>query len=202
MLPEDPTVGGPPSPPGGDLPEPLQGLTPPRPPRRTGVLLDPEDLRSYVGALLRAILGSYEVDPFGNFTFVHEGARVFVTIGAGPIGPHVGVFSVTNLEVELTPDLGAFLLTTNHTLGYGSFSYDTGNQAVWLRHTLHGSTLDLPELQAALAAVATTAARVDDPIQARFGGRTFLEAPSEVQQRIEPPGSRAGPDGPGAHGYL
>ena len=174
----------------------------PRPPRRTGVFVDPDDLRSHVGGLLRAILGGYEVDACGNFTFVHEGARVFVTVGPTPIGPQVGVFSVTNLDIDLTPDLARFLLTTNHTLGFGSFSYDPPNRAVWLRHTLLGTTLDLPELQTAVAAVAMTAAGLDDAIKERFGGRTFQEAPSEVQQRVEPPEPRQEPGPPNVGGYL
>src|SRR5690606_31049723 len=45
---------------------------PPPPPRRTGVFLDPEDLREHVGGLLRVMLGGYQVDAWGNYTFVHE----------------------------------------------------------------------------------------------------------------------------------
>jgi hypothetical protein len=174
-----------------------------RPPRRTGIFVDPEDLRDHVGHLLRTILGGYEVDAFGNFTFTHEDARVFVTVGGSPIGPTVGVFSVTNLEVDLSPPLAAFLLATNHTLGFGAFSYDPPNRAVWLRHTLLGTTLDGPELQSAVAAVATTAARLDDHIRDRFGGRTFQEAPGDVQRRMEPPNTgTSDPQAPGATGYL
>jgi hypothetical protein len=179
------------------------GMGPLRPPRRTGIFVDPEDLRDHVGHLLRSILGGYEVDAFGNYTFTHEDARVFVTIGASPIGPTVGVFSVTNLEIELTPKLAAFLLATNHTLGFGAFSYDPPNRAVWLRYTLLGTTLDGPELQSAVAAVATTAARMDDHIRDQFGGRTFQEAPGDVQRRVEPPSTHPDPDQPpGATGYL
>jgi hypothetical protein len=188
--------------PGRQLAEIPHGLLTPRPPRRTGVFLDPEDLREHVGGLLRAVLGGYEVDAFGNFTFTHEGARIFVTVGGSPIGPQVGVFSVTNLDVQLTPDLAAFLLTTNHTLGFGAFSYDPGNRAVWLRHTLLGTTLDLPELQTAVAAIATTAARLVERIQQRFGGRTFQEAPSDVQRRMEPPEPVHQERPPNASGYL
>lgn len=179
-----------------------QASSPPRPPRRTGVFLDPDDLRAHVGALLRAILGGYEVDGFGNYTFTHEGARVFVTVSGSPIGPQVGVFSVTNLELDLTPDLSAFLLTTNHTLGFGAFSYDAGNRAVWLRHTLLGTTLDGPELQTAVAAIATTAARLDHPIRDRFGGRTFADAPDDVQRGVEPPQVDPTPPASNASGYL
>jgi hypothetical protein len=174
----------------------------PRPPRRTGVFLDTDDLREHVGGLLRTILGGYEVDAFGNFTFTHEGTRAFVTVGPSPIGPQVGVFSVTNLDVDLTPPLATFLLTTNHRLGFGAFSYDPENRAVWLRHTLLGTTLDLPELQSAVAAVATTAAALDETIRDRFGGRTFQEAPDEVQRRVEPPDPSGDRHRPGASGYL
>jgi hypothetical protein len=174
---------------------------PPRPPKRTGMFLDPDDLREHIGGLLRAILGGYEVDAFGNFTFTHEGARVFVTVGPSPIGPQVGVFSVTNLDVDLSPDLASFLLTTNHSLGFGAFSYDGGNRSVWLRHTLLGTTLDGPELQSAVASVATTAAQLDDPIRDRFGGRTFADAPDEERRGVEPP--TADPDrAANASGYL
>jgi hypothetical protein len=112
------------------------------------------------------------------------------------------VFSVTNLDLDLTPDLAALLLTTNHTLGFGSFSYDPNNRAIWLRHTLLGTTLDGPELQTAVAAIATTAARLDDPIRDRFGGRTFADAPQDVQRGVEPPHVDAEPPAPNASGYL
>lgn len=184
------------------LTEVPSGHAAPRPPRRTGVFLDPEDLREYVSGLLRASLGGHEVDAFGNITFTHEDARVFVTVTGSPVGPQVGVFSVTNLDVPFTPELGHYLLTTNHTLGFGAFSYDPAHQAVWLRHTLLGSTLDLPELQTAVIAIATTAARLDHQIRDRFGGRTFQEAPSELQRRVEPPEPDGGRPPPNARGYL
>ena len=170
-------------------------IVPPPPPRRTGVFVDERDLREHVGALLRSILGSYEVDAFGNFTFTHEGARIFLTIGTSPVGPQVGVFSITNLDVDLDLSLATFLLTTNHMLGFGAFSYDPGNRAVWLRHTLLGTTLDLPELRSCVAAVASTAATLDDDIRDRFGGRTFHEAPADVQRNMGPPET-------GSSGYL
>ena len=175
---------------------------PPPPPRRTGVFLDAEDLREHVSRLLRTTLGGHEVDAFGNITFTHDDARVFITVTGSPVGPQVGVFSVTNLEVPLTLELAGFLLTTNHTLGFGAFSYEPRHGAVWLRHTLLGSTLDLPELQTAVVAIATTAARLDHVIRDRFGGRTFQESPSELQRRVEPPETEG--DGPptGARGYL
>lgn len=183
----------------------LRGSFPgmPSPPRRTGVFLDADDLRDHVGHLLRVMLGGYEVDAFGNFTFVHDSARVFVTVGGSPIGPQVGVFSVTNLDIALTPPLAAFIATTNHRLGFGALSYDTDNHAVWLRHTLLGTALDAPELQAAVAAVASTAAHLDDQIVEQFGGRTFNDAPADMQRSARPPDplQEAFREG-GATGYL
>ncbi|MFP5309162.1 MAG: T3SS (YopN, CesT) and YbjN peptide-binding chaperone 1 [Actinomycetes bacterium] len=175
---------------------------PPRPPKRTGVFLDPDDLRTHVGDLLRAMLGGYEVDPYGNYTFTHEDARVFVTVGATPIGPQVGVLSITNVDVELTPPLAGFLLTTNHQLGFGSFSYDADSRAVWLRHTLLGTTLDGPELQAALMAVASTAAHFDDVIEQRFGGRPFVDADEDTQKQTRPPDPAEQQQYPDSVGYL
>jgi hypothetical protein len=173
----------------------------PRPPKRTGVFLDADDLRVHVGELLRAMLGGFQVDAWGNFTFTHEDARVFVTVGETPIGPQVGVFSITNVEIELTHELSTFLLTTNHKLGFGSFSYDPESRSVWLRHTLLGTTLDGPELQSAVAAVASTAAGIDDVIRDRFGGRAFHDAPEDIQSKAKPP-SADEQGHPNASGYL
>lgn len=160
------------------------------PPRRTGVFVDADDLRTHVGELLRAILGGYQVDPFGNFSFTHDGARVYVSVGTTPVGLAVNVHSVTNIDLDLDEALATFIATTNHRLGFGALSWDTDNRAVWLRHTLLGTTLDAPELQAAVATVAQTAATIDDDIRQRFGGRTFDEAPADVRAATSPPTSR------------
>ncbi len=192
--------------PGTELEVPGGMVAMPRPPKRTGVFLDADDLREHVGGLLRAFLGGYEVDMWGNYTFTHEGARVFVTVGMSPIGPQVGVFSITNLEIDLTPPLAGFLLTTNHKLGFGAFSYDPENRAIWLRHTLLGTMLDGPELQSAVIAVASTAAYFDDRIRDQFGGRAFHDAPEDVQKRAKPPEARdqqpPATRAPNASGYL
>ena len=173
------------------------------PPRRTGVFVDVGELRAHVGDLLRAMLGGYQVDAFGNMTFTLEGARVFVTVGPGPLGPQVGVFSITNVDVPLSGELASFLLTSNHRLAFGAFSYDAENAAVWMQHSLLGGTLDGPELRGAVLAVAQTAARVDDVIRERFGGRRFVDAGEEEQARAHPPAPEPEDDDvANASGYL
>ncbi len=171
-----------------------------KPPKRTGIFIDAESLRPHVGDLLRTYLGGYQVDAWGNFTFTFESARVFVTVSDSPIGPQVGVFSITNVDLDLSDKLAGFLLGLNHQLGFGSFSYDGENRAIWLRHTLLGSTLDAPELQAAVAAVSSTAAHFDDQISEAFGGRAFHAVPEEEQQQAHPPEPTDSP--PNASGYL
>lgn len=179
-----------------------RGIQPQPPPRRTGIFVDAEELRTYVGTLLRAMLGGYEVDALGNMTFTAEGARIFVTVGPGPLGPQVGVFSITNIGVELVPDLAAFLLRTNHRMAFGAFSYEPEQSGVWLRHSLLGGTLDGPELRGAILSVASTASQVGDLIRDRFGGASFEDEPEDVQRSVHPPDPAEDDDPVNASGYL
>lgn len=179
-----------------------RGVQPAPPPRRTGIFVDVDELRAYVGQLLQAMLGGYEVDALGNMTFTAEGARIFVTVGPGPLGPHVGVFSVTNIGVELVPDLAAFLLRTNHRMAFGAFSYEPEQQGVWLRHSLLGGTLDGPELRGAILSVASTASQVAEVIGEKFGGSSFGDEPEDVQRSVHPPDPSDDTDPVNASGYL
>lgn len=179
-----------------------RGIEPGPPPRRTGVFIDVDELRAYVGQLLRTMLGGYEVDALGNMTFTAQGARIFVTVGPGPLGPHVGVFSITNIGVDLVPDLAAFLLRTNHRMAFGAFSYEPEQQGVWLRHSLLGGTLDGPELRGAVISVASTASQVSELIQEKFGGSSFGDEPEDVQRSVHPPEPSEESDAVNASGYL
>lgn len=179
------------------------GVGPSPPPRRTGVFVDVEELRAHVGALLRSMLGGYEVDALGNFTFTAEGARIFTTVGPGSMGPLVGVFSILTVDQPLTPELSGFLLTTNHRMGFGSFSYDPEQRAVWLRHSLLGATLDGPELRAAVISIASTAGKVSTLLRERFGAGSFADASQERQAAVHPPEPEHDPDAPvNVTGYL
>ncbi len=178
------------------------GISPPPPPRRTGIFVDAEELREYVGAQLRSMLGGYEVDALGNFTFTADSSRVFVTVGPGPMGPHVGVYSITNVGIALTPELAGFLLTTNHRMAFGAFSYEAEQQAVWLRHSLLGGTLDGPELRGAVISIASTASKVSGLLTERFGGGSFEEASEEVRAAVHPPAPAEDDEDVNAAGYL
>lgn len=178
-----------------------KGIEPQPPPRRTGVFVDADELRAYVGQLLRAMLGGYEVDALGNMTFTAQDSRIFVTVSPGPLGPQVGVFSITNIGVQLHPELAAFLLRTNHRMAFGAFSYDPEQSAVWLRHSLLGGTLDGPELRGAILSIASTASQVADLISDRFGGGSFEDEPEDVRRNVHPP-EPSEDDAVNASGYL
>lgn len=178
------------------------GVAPAPPPRRTGVFVDVEELRGHVGGLLRSMLGGYEVDALGNFTFTAEGARIFVTVGPGPMGPHVGVFSILTVDLPLTDRLAGFLLTTNHRLAFGAFSYEPEQRAVWLRHSLLGATLDGPELRGVVVAIASTAAKVTALLRERFGSDAFAEESEERQRAVRPPEPVTDDEVVNAGGYL
>jgi hypothetical protein len=178
-----------------------RGVQPGPPPRRTGVFVDVDELRAYVGQLLQAMLGGYEVDALGNMTFTAEGARIFVTVGGGQLGPQVGVFSITNIGVELVPDLAAFLLRTNLRMAFGSFAYEPEQEGIWLRHTLLGGTLDGPELRGAILSIASTASQVADMIADKFGTGSFEDEPEDVRRNVHPP-DPADDDTYSSAGYL
>lgn len=178
-----------------------KGVQPGPPPRRTGVFVDADELRAYVGQLLQAMLGGYEVDALGNMTFTAEGARIFVTVGSGQLGPQVGVFSITNIDVELVPDLATFLLRTNLRMAFGSFAYEPEQGGIWLRHTLLGGTLDGPELRGAILAIASTASQVADMIADKFGTGSFEDEPEDVRRNVHPP-EPTDDDTYSAAGYL
>jgi len=70
-------------------------------------------------------------------------------------------------------DLLLGLLELNHQLLCGSFSV-VGN-AIFLAHSLFGSSLEPRDLLRAITSVATLADDYDDRIVARYGGQTALE---------------------------
>lgn len=180
-----------------------RGVQPKPPPRRTGVFVDVDELRAHVGSQLRTMLGGYEVDALGNMTFTSDGARIFVTVGPGPMGPHVGVFSIVTVDQPLTPELASFLLTTNHRMAFGAFSYEAEQRAVWLRHSLLGATLDAPELRSTIISVATSASTVAEVLRDKFGGGSFADASAERQAAVHPPEPSHDDDGAvNVSGYL
>lgn len=133
-------------------------------------------LRARVEGYLQEHFGTYSVDDEGDFHIDYESARVFVCPrswrGERTV---VLLFSVTNVDVDITPELTRFLVSENLNLLFGHFAVNLAERQVWFAHTLLGDFLDPDELVTALSSVAMAANKYDNIIQDRFGGRLYTE---------------------------
>ena len=139
------------------------------------------------------------VDADGDYALKLGSVEVFVSPLALPnMLPVVRVFAITNVEVNLTAELGLFLSRANFALMFGRFALDTDHRAVWFSETLLGEAFSDEELRFTVAMVAETADEWDDRIAEMFGGTSAHGSP-EAQQLQAKPG-RSSSVGPG--GYL
>jgi hypothetical protein len=152
-------------------------------------------MREVIEPVLSDLLGGPPVrDDDGDYVVAHDSARVYISPQAVAGRPAiVGVFAITNVGVDPTPELGAFLAEVNFRLIFGRFSLDTANGAVWLTENLLGEHLDPADLRHIVEAVADTADYYDERIARRWGGQTARAAPD--------PGTDS-PAKPGSGGYL
>jgi hypothetical protein len=155
-------------------------------------------LRAKVEPVLTAMLGhAPHADNDGDFLFDHESTQVYVAPRAGPGAPPiVRVFAITNVGVNLTPELGLFLSRLNFSLAFGRFALDVEHQAVWFDETLLGEHVTDEELRFTIDVVAQTADEWDDRIQQMFGGTTPRSAGVPAVASADPPAK------PGQGGYL
>ncbi len=135
-----------------------------------------------------------EVPDGGGYAVDTGSARVFVQVRLVGTAVMVRVFSITNVDVPANDGLAPYLLGLNFTLALGRFSLDPSGTAVWCDHVLTTDELDDATIARAISAVASTADQYDDEIKSRFGGRTFREQGSPVEQ-VAATGEMAG-------GYL
>lgn len=165
--------------------------------RTSGAEADVNATRARVEPVLAQMFESVQELPDGGYAVDAGSVRVFVQVRLVDTTVMVRVFSITNVDVGMDDGVAPFLLALNFTLALGRFSIDGGNRAVWCDHVLTADEIDDATLARAIAAVASTADRFDDEIKERFGGRTFREEGSPVEQAAVATG------GPGmAGGYL
>jgi len=141
------------------------------------------DLRVRVEAVLADGFGTKPgQDADGDYELEIGDVRVMVAPRALPGGPTiVRVFAVTNVGINVVPELGLFLARLNFGLMFGRFALDVENRAVWFDETLLGHPLDEEALRYAIQVVATTADEWDDRLKQMFGGRTYQEARREQE---------------------
>ncbi len=133
-------------------------------------------LRKTIEEDLKETFGSYQVDKDGDFVLTHESVITWIRPAEWIQGQTVvNVFSITNVGMDVTPELTKFLATENSKFVFGAFALDETRPSVLFRQTLLGDFLQRKELEAAIAAVVLTANQYDDQIKQRFGGRLFTE---------------------------
>jgi hypothetical protein len=138
-----------------------------------------------------------ERDDDGDYVLSIGDVQVEVAPRASVTGPVVvRIFAVTNVGVNVTPDLGLFLARMNFGLMFGRFSLDAEHAAIWFDETLLGEEFTDEALRFTIGIVASTADEWDDRLKQMFGGAKHREVASS--------GGAAGKPTikPGGGGYL
>lgn len=107
---------------------------------------------------------------------VHAGSAV-IQVSVKPFGDndsYVVAISWVVRDIELEPDLMEFLLKENDRVKFGGFGVD-GDDDIFFRHAIVGSTIDKKELETLVVAVAITADEYDDKIIQRWGGQSGVD---------------------------
>lgn len=144
-------------------------------------------------------------DDDGDYLLALGDVQVVVAPRSMPGGPTlVRVFTVTNVGITATPDLGLLLARLNFSIAFGRFSIDAERNAVLFDETLLGDPLNQEALRFAIDVVSTTADEWDDRLKQMFGGVTYqevLKKQGHDKETVGKPGQGDRP--PTAHGlYL
>jgi hypothetical protein len=133
--------------------------------------------RTRIEAIVSDVMGeSAERDADGDYVLPIDDVHVVVAPRAALDGQVlVRVFAITNVAVNVTPELGLFLARLNFGLMFGRFALDTENRSIWFDETLLGEEFREEELRFAIRMVASTADGWDDRFKQMFGGSTHQE---------------------------
>lgn len=137
-----------------------------------------EIARSRIEAVVTQILGrEAERDADGDYVLPVDDVHLTVAPRATLDGQIViRVFAITNVGVNVAPELGLFLARLNFGQMFGRFALDTEHRSIWCDETLLGEQFREEELRFAIKVVASTADQWDDPLKQMFGGVTYQEA--------------------------
>jgi hypothetical protein len=133
-------------------------------------------LKDKVQRYLTDLIGVFEVDRHGDFTFQIGSARVFVSVGElSNDRTYIGITVPLLFEVPPSPEVFKHIALHADDWIFGHLSaveHDTGVN-IFFSHRLLGDYLDPEEFRGALIAVAGTSDQLDNELQAQFGGRRF-----------------------------
>ena len=155
-------------------------------------------VRGRIEPVLTTISGAKpSQDADGDYVLPLGDVHVMVAPRAAPGGPVVvRVFAITNVGVNVVPELGLFLARLNFGLMFGRFALDTEHHSIWFDESLLGDQFRDDELVFTVRVVASTADQWDDRLKQMFGGLTYQEA-------LTAEGGRGAPTvKPGQGGYL
>jgi hypothetical protein len=114
--------------------------------------------------------------------------RVVVAPRAAPDGQVVvRIFAITNVGINVTPDLGLFLARLNFGLMFGRFALDVVHRSIWVDETLLGEEFRDEELRLAIRVVSSTADEWDNRLKEMFGGATYQEVLNGQANEAPPP---------------
>ena len=129
-----------------------------------------------VQTYLRDLVGRFEVDKDGDFTFRHGSSRIFISVE--PISDdntYVEIYSPLASDVPASPGLFEYVATQN-TYRFGKLlavKQPDGAIRIVMTYGMLGDYLDPEELKVAVSLLAGTADEIDNKICDQFGGTVF-----------------------------
>ena len=132
--------------------------------------------------------GPPEQDGEGDYLLPIADIQVVVAPRILPNGPAVvRVFAVTNVNVNVVPELGLFLARMNFNLMFGRFALDSDRKTIIFDEALLGNPLNEEALRFSIRVVAETADEWDNRLKQMFGGATYHEVLKQQGRLAAPP---------------
>jgi hypothetical protein len=145
--------------------------------------------RTRIEAIVNDLLGQPpEQDADRDYVLPIDDVHVVVAPRAATDGQIVvRVFTICNVGINVTPELGLFLARLNFGLMFGRFALDTEHRSIWFDEMLLGEEFREEELRFAIRMVAATADGWDDRLKQMFGGTTYQEMLAGPASASPPP---------------
>jgi len=145
--------------------------------------------RTRIESIVSDLLGrTAEKDQDGDFILPIGQVHVTVAPRSMPDGVIViRIFAITNVSVDVTPELGLFLARLNFGLMFGRFALDAEHRSIWFDETLLGEEFREEEFRFVVRMIASTADGWDDQLKQMFGGVTYQEALTRRAVDVLPP---------------
>lgn len=145
--------------------------------------------RTRIEAIVTEILGrSPEQDKDNDYVLPIGEVHVMVAPRTAQDGQvMIRIFAITNVAIDVTPELGLFLARLNFGLMFGRFALDVAHRSIWVDESLLGEQFREEELRFAVRVVASTADEWDDRLKQMFGGSTYQEVLAGRTAESPPP---------------